>query len=912
MRMKKPKQFGKLAADIDKIGRHKKTLLSIIALVVLLASSVFAVLPIADAHTPAWTVPTYAFLNVAPNPVGVNQQLNINMWLNFAPITANAQYGDRWQNFKVNVTLPDGTLQTLGPFASDAVGAKWVSYTPTQIGTYTFVFWFPGQTIEGANPAPSGSSNAAYVGDYYQPSVSRIVTVTVQQQPVEAFPSNPLPTDYWQRPIYSTNGEWYQISGNWLGLKGQFGGASGQYNATSNFNPYTTAPTTAHIIWTKPLAAGGLMGGEFGGSEQANFYATSQYENKFCPIIMNGVLYFTDYPGASTNPAGWFAVDLKTGETLWTKDTTANLICGQILNYVSPNQFGGIPYLWAGTGGMMGAGTFMMFDAFSGNWILNVTDPHQGGFVGSATATDENGNLLCYYLNSTNAIPGNPYSPAIATSLSMWNSTLAIMTYSLQFPSGGMSNAWTWRPPQGAQIPWDLGVQWSVPVPLTMTQPGGTQAAISPALGISGGVSQIANGVVLLNNIGNGAWQPGWTAEAGYSASDGTLLWIKNQTQSVWTSILPGAAGDGVYTEFTRETMTWSGYSITTGQKVWGPTEPSTDPWSYYDWWSSIYAYGNLYAWTYGGHVYCYDISTGELLWQWNTGPSGYETPYGTWPLWVFNNGVVADGKIYIEGGHEYNPPLFKGAKVYCLNATTGEEIFETLGFDVSTPPAISDGTMLVHNSYDNQIYAYDKGRSGTTVSAPQNIQPLGTSVLIQGAVTDQSPGQTCLGIPAAGTPAIADEDMSAWMEYLYMQQPKPTDATGVPVHITAVDPNGNWQDIGTVTSDIDGNFAVMWTPPVPGLYKITATFVGSESYYSSHAVTNLGVSETPIASPIVVPTTAPTVAPTTAPTAAPTVSPSVVPEPEAAPSTDIYVIAAAAVIVVVVAVAAVFLRKRK
>jgi hypothetical protein len=34
----------------------------------------------------------------------------------------------------------------------------------------------------------------------------------------------------------------------------------------------------------------------------------------------------------------------------------------------------------------------------------------------------------------------------------------------------------------------------------------------------------------------------------------------------------------------------------------------------------------------------------------------------------------------------------------------------------------------------------------------------------------DKSSGDTCLGIPAAGTPAIADESMSDWMEYLHKQ----------------------------------------------------------------------------------------------------------------------------------------------
>ena len=110
--------------------------------------------------------------------------------------------------------------------------------------------------------------------------------------------------------------------------------------------------------------------------------------------------------------------------------------------------------------------------------------------------------------------------------------------------------------------------------------------------------------------------------------------------------------------------------------------------------------------------------------------------------------------------------------------------------------------------------------------------------MLIQGTVTDQSPGQTCLGIPAAGTPAISDASMSDWMAYLYMQQPKPTNATGVPVTLSVFDPNNNTYAIGTTTSDVNGHFGLMWTPPVPGYYTITATFAGSNSYYGSTAET--------------------------------------------------------------------------
>jgi hypothetical protein len=85
-------------------------------------------------------------------------------------------------------------------------------------------------------------------------------------------------------------------------------------------------------------------------------------------------------------------------------------------------------------------------------------------------------------------------------------------------------------------------------------------------------------------------------------------------------------------------------------------------------------------------------------------------------------------------------------------------------------------------------------------------------------------------------------------MEYLYMQQEIPGNATGVPVKLTAIDPNGNTQDIGTVTSDMSGMFKKMWTPPVPGEYTVIASFEGSESYYASYAETAIGVAAGPSA----------------------------------------------------------------
>ncbi len=146
---------------------------------------------------------------------------------------------------------------------------------------------------------------------------------------------------------------------------------------------------------------------------------------------------------------------------------------------------------------------------------------------------------------------------------------------------------------------------------------------------------------------------------------------------------------------------------------------------------------------------------------------------------------------------------------------------------------------MLSFNAYDNQIYCYGKGLTQTTVTTSPVINN-NAQIQISGTVNDQSPGQTCLGIPVAGTPAIDDQYMSRWMEYLYMQSPKPTNATGVPVTLSYVDPNNNYYEIGTTTSDVNGQYTYNFKPDIPGTYAITATFGGSNSYFASSAQTHV------------------------------------------------------------------------
>jgi hypothetical protein len=134
-----------------------------------------------------------------------------------------------------------------------------------------------------------------------------------------------------------------------------------------------------------------------------------------------------------------------------------------------------------------------------------------------------------------------------------------------------------------------------------------------------------------------------------------------------------------------------------------------------------------------------------------------------------------------------------------------------------------------------------------------------GHAVLVEGSVIDIAAGteqnEQAARFPH-GVPAVSDESMGDWMEYVYMQKPKPTDVTGVEVVITVFDPNGNSYEVGRTTSDASGMFSCAFIPEVPGNYTITATFEGSESYYGSYDVTAINVEEAPEATPT--PTTTP------------------------------------------------------
>ena len=195
----------------------KRTTFAIALTLVLTLSTLAAVLPAAQSHDPAWQIPTFAKINVAPDPVGVGQDVVVVFWLGNAPYyNAAVNNNYRFHNYKVTITAPDGSTEVKDfPYISDSTNSQYFIYTPTTIGTYTFFFEYPGETIT-VDDQPPGS---AYVGDIYLASSAQ-TTLTVQQQPVGMIQSAPLPLNYWTRPINGQNTNWDSIASNYLRPEG--------------------------------------------------------------------------------------------------------------------------------------------------------------------------------------------------------------------------------------------------------------------------------------------------------------------------------------------------------------------------------------------------------------------------------------------------------------------------------------------------------------------------------------------------------------------------------------------------------------------------------------------------------------------------------------------------------------------
>jgi outer membrane protein assembly factor BamB len=801
---------------------NKPRIIAVLFVLMLSITATVVTLPTAIAHDPPWTIPTWTYLEAYPDPIGVGQSIFLVFWRDYLPRTAEGMYGDRW-DFTIEVTKPDNSKETLGPYTCDPVGGGFAFYTPDQVGTYSFICYFPGHVYGTSglrNPQTTYQQGEIYYDDVLLPSESLPATVVVQQDALEPWPDAQLPTDYWTRPVDASLREWNTVSGNWLN--------DGRRNLD------TTAPKTAHIVWTKPETFGGLTGGRDYGT--IGYYEGSSYERKWAPVaIMQGRLYYRVERSSQPQTRGTMCVDLRTGEELLFMNRTM-ITNGVIYMYQSPNQHGTIPYLLkSGTSSNIfdptaSTPSYEFYDPFTGEWLWTITDRPSG-----ISAVGKNGEPLIYVINTRNHW------------MALWNATAPDGLF------GGTSGTgqWQWRP-VGKTINGTAGAYefndayiWNVSIPANLPDTSTSFMQVCSDRIIMGSTSAYGTDPVGFQMFGGRAYSGTadvWalSLEPGH---EGELIFKTTITspEANQTLQFEGDKVDeeaGLFFVRAKETMQWMAFDLDTGALVWGPTERQED-FMMYDRASTIYN-GMLLADGYSG-VYAYDDTDGSFKWLFRTDKCELEGPYEYWPVSTI---VPADGKIYVTTGeHSHTQPLFRGWSMYCVDANTGEGIWNITG--VWGTPVIADGYLVSMNGMDNQIYCFGKGPTQTTVEAPLTAIPKGSGVIIQGTVLDKSSGATTSDMMARypnGLPAIADVDMTEWMEHVYKQHELPMNAQGVPVTIDAIDPNGNFVHIATVTSDMSGLYSYQWMPENEGKYTVIATFEGSDAYFASYAETAIGV----------------------------------------------------------------------
>ncbi len=869
----------------------KKQVLSSTSLILLLTLSVLMVGMQSLTVDAQSTLPTYAFIAAEPNPIGVGQTALVRFWTADPLPSAVSGIGQHRSGYLVSITKPDGTVDNRGPFDADYLNTAGFSYVPQSVGTYIFNFSVPAEVIyytwDDVNNKPANPNQ-----NYTSLPTTASTTLTVQQNPVQTLFQVPYPTQYWTRPIYAQNYFWQTISSNWL--MAAWNSTSRMFDSNSVFVPEGTLANSAHILWTKPMTFGGLAGGIYGNVE---YYSGMSYEQYFSDsliagsggaIIIGGRVYYTTIAGGEPvwngelGNLGTTCVDLNTGETLFTIPNVT-MSFGQIFNFHGPNQAGTFAYLWNAPP----VGVWTMYDAWTGNkiaFIANVTS-------GSVTF-GKNGELMIYGLN-----PGPNNGPM---QLTLWNSTKVFNAYQ-PTGTGVVSADYSWRPyfiyPN--TLDGNRGIQWTVPANVTpaytltpFLQQGATFEGNNILAYETGGIEGVTN---ITSPVGMNI--------TAYDMTTGRISYTSTiKPNPNYPNALNGIASfgndwefNGHLYNFNHYTLQWLAYDVKTGNFMWA-SEPGKNAWAYFGQANSIAeAYGLTIALGFDGYITAWDTATGNQVWQFYGGTTAL-TPYGHH---TFYNGItVIDGKVIAlpnEHGNG-NEPLYQNLTTTVLDARTGNLVWDILGY--FEHPYIADGIFLSHNNYDNQIYAFGKGPSATTVTVTPGI---GNVVTIQGYVTDQSPGALAMAkkTGAPYIPAISDADQTSWMEELYMQQvgQTPRLATGVDLQLRAIDTHGTAIDLPMSHSDVNGYFASEWTPPHTGLWTIVASFSGTNSYYGSYGEASIAVSAAtgPIA------------------TASPQVSPTSPVPPGQIPVTTWYLIAAAlAVIIIVVVIAAVILTRRR
>ena len=810
-----------------------------IALLLVLAIGTFATVKgqFGSPTIPVSELKTYSIVDAIPDVIGLGEETLLKTGVTQALNAAE----DGFSGLTIVVTKPDGSNTTLGPFRTDSTGSTYTDYTPDQIGTYTITSIFPEQPM----PVDTNDMQRGFLIPKGTPMLasSASTTLVVTETPSPMYPDQPLPTEYWTRPIDDQLRSWYSISGNWVVRPA---------NSIALYN--TDAPETPHVLWAQEITTGGIAGGLLGDGDQvpAGMHSGDAYEGKFTnTVIINGVLYY------NTGPAPGFygplgannikAVDLHTGETLWQKDNEY-LAFGQVLYWNGYNVDGVYNYLWttSTTYDMTGAHTtWTAYDPFDFAWCYTYENVPSG----AATERGPSGEILIYQLDTVN------------NRLMLWNSTNCGLQAKLGLNSPDLGS---WASNVMMQT-WDASnpkcYSWNVSIP----------AGLQVISGFSGSTIKVYHNDRIVGTYFNQTMVRVWAInikDLTLTSTSASLIFDKTwSAPSEWLSgfntieytgatdyVSDHTYGDGVIAVWSKELRTHYGFSVTTGNYLWATeSENYADAYGLgnaeHTWY---FAYGKLYSVGIGGILYAYDLSSGQASWTYNmTDPYGEPVTGNRWWGWI---DLIVDGKIYIGTlEHSAENPLPRGAPYICINATDGSEIFRVNGMFRQTRwggnGIIGDSIIATMDTYDQRVYAIGKGPTQTTMMVSPKVSVEGSSVLVEGSVLDVSPGLNTAALTARfpnGVAAVSDDSQSPWMLYVWKQFSRPADVTGVPVTIDVLDANGNYRNIGTTTSDASGAFSFAWQPDIPGKYTVYVTFAGSAAYYPSYTQSAFVVDSAP------------------------------------------------------------------
>ncbi|MGE5637324.1 MAG: PQQ-binding-like beta-propeller repeat protein, partial [Chloroflexota bacterium] len=592
------------------------------------------------------------------------------------------------------------------------------------------------------------------------------------------------------------------------------------WTAAANFVPYVQAPNTAHILWSRVVGVGGLIGGQLGDITARPDATPSPTAGSWLypQIIYNGRCYqtLTKVVNGVTQDV-WECYDLRTGQIYWDKTNSANFSATQAPTIVSYTKRAaqavpGEEAMMRGLGVTLvyiGGGRLIKYEPFTGSTLVNVS-------IAPLTT-------------------GTYYSDEYVLSVQDLGAAAANAT-------GGRYRLINWTT-NDAGVAFSTGTTVTSAVNFTQRIAGNISWPISSLPSTTDYTAGVAVQIGSINPSGvSGTGVTIGQFMAGINIRTGQVMWNvstlkKGDGSESFFSTNNCIADNGVFIArgMEGEIMGWDLY---TGQLKW--STKLSYPWGEFGPYQIAVGYGLYISGSYGG-VYGINETNGNIEWNFHAyTPYQFETPYQTGigsAEYAFHVGVlIADKKLYVSAAeHTPSEPLTRGLNLYCLNVLTGQQLWNFSASQVDQSRAftgaVADGYLAFGSEYDAVMYVFGKGQSATTVSVPQTQITTNESVIISGTVLDQSPGQP-------GTACVSAQSMSEWMNHLHTQGPIPTNVIGVPVSIDAVDPNNNFVNIAKVTTDMSGTFSYVWTPTITGPYKITATFAGDDSYGSSYAQT--------------------------------------------------------------------------